>query len=383
MKFLSLYLFLSTLLLGNIADIPTDEAIKVKGKFSKNKKCVRCHLDIYKEFKHSKHRNSNILNNPAHKAMWENNPLSKEQKYVCAKCHAPAAENIDELINGTKQIESEDKSIDDGISCALCHRISDIHATDKGDKYVVSDTKRVYYGTRESKQRSDYHKIKTDNPIYKNGDVCLTCHTQHKKQKLLIDKQDSSKYCVFSKVDANVTKVSQNTKEENCITCHMPQVSGSFTDRFNSKTHAYHGFTALSKKMKNAEKYIDISLEKQDKSFEITIDNKMSHDLILHPTRIFKLKIYLNDKVVKTITFQKESQDKEYKPFSWLKEEIKYKNNILAKSKRTIEVDITLKPEDKVRAVLGYHVFNPKLAEKIGLEDKKSLEYKILINKKF
>ncbi|HIP02396.1 MAG TPA: hypothetical protein EYG75_02660 [Campylobacterales bacterium] len=380
---LILFLFLSTLLFGNIADIPRDEVIKVKGKFAPNKKCIRCHLDIYIEFKHSKHRHSNILNNAAHKAMWDGNPLSKEQKYVCATCHAPAAEDIEGLINGTAVAQEGDKSIDDGVSCAMCHRIADIHPTEKGDKYIVSDKKRVYYGTRESKQRSDYHKIKTDNPIFKNGDVCLTCHTQHKKQKLLIQKKSGEKYCVFSPVDENITKISQNTKEENCITCHMPQVRGSLTDRFDTPTHAYHGFSALSKKIKDAKKYIDLNLTKHSDSFEIIIHNKITHDIILHPTRLFKLKIYLNDKVVKTVEFQKESQDRDTKPLAWLKDEIKYKNNILAKSKKSVKVDIVLKDEDKVRAVLGYHVMKPELAKKIGLKDKKSTEFKILIDERF
>jgi len=42
-----------------------------------------------------------------------------------------------------------------------------------------------------------------------------------------------------------------------------------------------------------------------------------------------------------------------------------------------------LKDEDKVRAVLGYHVMKPELAKKIGLKDKKSTEFKILIDERF
>jgi nitrate reductase cytochrome c-type subunit len=380
---LAVILFLTSLF-GNISDIPDDKSIEVKGKFARNKRCVRCHLDIYKEFKHSKHRHSNILNNPSHKVMWEGNPLSKEQKYLCAKCHAPAAENIDELISGLKVVTEGDKSIDDGISCAMCHRIKSIHPTDKGDKYVISKKKRLYYGTRESKQRSDFHKIKTDNPIFKNGDLCLTCHAQHKKQKLLITDDDKNeKYCVFSKVEEEAGKKALNSKKENCITCHMPQVEGSFTDRFSTNTHAYHGFAALNPKMENIKKYIDLNLTKKDNSFEISIYNKSTHELLLHPTRLFKLEIYINEKKVKTVEFKKESQAGVYKPFTWLKNRIIYKNNIPAKSKKTIKVDIKLKPEDKIRAVLGYHTFDPQLAEKIGFKDKKSLEYKILIDERF
>ncbi len=31
-------------------------------------------------------------------------------------------------------------------------------------------------------------------------------------------------------------------KEQNCITCHMPQVKGSATNIRVSQTHAFHGF---------------------------------------------------------------------------------------------------------------------------------------------
>jgi nitrate reductase cytochrome c-type subunit len=386
MKYLLILLLFCVSGVANIFDIPTDKSISVKGKYARNKKCVRCHLDIYKEFKYSKHHFSNILNNPAHKAMWDGNPLSKEQKYVCASCHAPAAEDIDALISGAKSVDPKDKSITDGISCAFCHRIEDIHPTDKGDKYVVSKQKRVYFGTRESKQRSDFHKIKTDNPIYKNGNVCLTCHAHHKKQKLLILREEdnqTNRYCVFSKVDANVTEKAQNTKEENCITCHMPQVEGSFTDRFSTPTHAYHGFKALSTTIENSEKYIDINLTQGKETFNVILSNKMPHDLLLHPTRLFKLKIYVNDKLIQERTFQKESRDKQYKPLSWLKENVRYPHNLLAKNKITESVKYTLQPGDKVHVVLGYYVINPDIAKKVGLNDEKSTTWKVLREKTF
>jgi nitrate reductase cytochrome c-type subunit len=383
MKYLLIIsLFITTNIFGNIADIPGEESIKVEGKFARNKKCVRCHLDIYKEFKRSKHHKSNILNNPSHKAMWEGNPLSKEQKYVCATCHAPAAENIDDLISGKASAKDGDKSITDGISCAMCHRIEDIHKTGKGDKYILGSEKRTYYGLRDNIEKSDYHKIKLHNPKQKNGDMCLTCHAQHKKQKQLIV-NDSGRYCVFSKIDDKASKTAQNTEKENCLTCHMPRIRGSLTDRFDTDTHASHTFAALSTKIDKPERYIDLNLSKKETYFEVIINNKLPHDMILHPTRLFTLKVFINKDLVKTVEFKKEWKNENIKPFTWKKENIKYKNNIFAKSKKIIKIEKQTKPDDDIRVILGYHTFNPNLAKKINFTDKESLKNRVLIEKTF
>jgi len=387
MKFFILFCTLfSTFLFGNIAGFGSSEVLKVEGKFSRNKKCIRCHLDIYKEFQKSKHHLSNISNNPAHKAMWEGNPLSKEQKYVCAKCHAPAVENIDEVMRGDKVLEMSDKSLTDGISCAACHRIEDIRRTHKGNEYIISEKKRLFRGTRKNQQKSEYHDIELGNKHFKSADVCLTCHAHHKKQKQLIkNKKDGEiqRYCVFSGVDEKTSSQASNTKEENCITCHMPQVPGSHSDRVYVPTHASHTFAAISTRIQKPEKFIELNLIKEDDGFTIEVYNKMPHDLILHPTRIFVLKIFVNDKLLKEHTFKKPWKEADYKPLEWLKENIVYKENLLAKSKKCIKVKQNLKKEDRVRVELGYHIFNPKLAKEIGLKDKKSTEYKVFIEKRF
>lgn len=388
MKFFIIFSVLfTTLLFGNITGIASDEVLKVKGKFSRNKKCIRCHLDIYKEFQKSKHHLSNISNNPAHKAMWESNPLSKEQKYVCAKCHAPAVENIESVMSGKTALKMDDQSLTDGISCAACHRIEEVHPTPKGDKYIISDKKRRFFGTRKNKQRSEYHDINFKNRHFLNSNVCLTCHAHHKKQKLLIASRDESnqdtRYCVFTKVDQSTKDLASNSKEENCISCHMPQVPGSHSDRVYVPTHASHTFAAISTKIDKPEKFIDLNLTREETGFSVTVQNKLPHDLVLHPTRLFVLKIFVNDKLIKAHEFKKPWKKGNHKPLAWLKEKIVYKDNLLAKSKKVIDVQQALKKEDKVHAELGYYTFNPKLAEEIGFEDKDSLKYRVFIKKDF
>ncbi len=372
---------LSLLLNANIAIIPDNETIAVKGKFARNKKCIRCHLDIYKEFKHSAHHHSNILNNEAHKAMWQSNPLSKKQKYVCAKCHAPATQTIDKIIAGEEKILPTDISMDDGISCAFCHRIETTHPTDKGDHYILSKTKQKYFGSRKSQQKSDFHKIDSNNTTFKTGDICLSCHAHHKKQKLLIsNKKENSfeNFCVFSYVDENTTKTAQNNSSENCISCHMPKIYGSFTDRYSTPTHRSHKFLGLRNKFEDIKKYLDLILTLKEENLTVKLINKMPHDMILHPTRMFKLQIYADTTLLKETIFEKESQSKKIKPLVWLKDNINYKNNLLAKS--IFLQNLKLSPKTKqIKAVLGYYLIKPSIAKKIDLKNEKDTKFHILI----
>ncbi len=379
-----IFIFLTALFLSlnaNIFIIPDDKAIKIKGKFAKNKKCIRCHLDIYKEFKHSAHHHANILNNEAHKAMWQSNPLSKKQKYKCAKCHAPATREIKKIINGEKEISSSDASMDDAISCAFCHRIKGTHPTNRGDHYILSDTKRKYFGSRESRQKSDFHQIDSNNTAFKKGDICLSCHAHHKKQKLLISNKKEKgfeNFCVFSYVDENVTKTAQNNSNENCIECHMPEIDGSFTDRYSTSKHRSHKFLGLRNGFENIKKYLDLNLTKTKEGVKIRLINKMPHDMILHPTRMFKLQIYADSKLLKEIIFEKESQSKDIKPFVWLKDKIYYKNNLSAKTTFSQNIKLPQKTQ-QIKTVLGYFLIKPSIARKIGLENEKDTKFHILI----
>jgi hypothetical protein len=163
----------------------------------------------------------------------------------------------------------------------------------------------------------------------------------------------------------------------------MPRIRGSLTDRFDTDTHASHTFAALSTKIDKPERYIDLNLSKKETYFEVIINNKLPHDMILHPTRLFTLKVFINKDLVKTVEFKKEWKNENIKPFTWKKENIKYKNNIFAKSKKIIKIEKQTKPDDDIRVILGYHTFNPNLAKKINFTDKESLKYRVLIEKTF
>ncbi len=365
MKFIYTILFLSSFLSANIADIPKE--YEIKGHFASNKECVRCHLDIYMEFKDSKHQNSNILNNSFHKAMYSKNPLSKKERYICASCHAPTAKNIDKVMAGKAKMSKKNRQDTEGISCAYCHRIKSIAKHGKKHKNIINDKKLVYYGKRKQTLDSPFHDVNSSNKQFNRGDICLGCHTQHSRQKNLVAKKGQI-YCVYSKLDENESR-NPNTDKQNCITCHMPQVEGSLSDRLDTTTHAYHGFSGIGENITMLDKYVDINITKSDKGFEVAVTNNSSHNLLLHPTRGLFLKVHIekDEKIVKTfetIKFQKEAIVSKAKPLSWLKDRVDYKNSIKSKQTKRIDYKYIVASDEEIVVQLLYQRYKDDIAKK-------------------
>jgi nitrate reductase cytochrome c-type subunit len=373
MKLFLTLLFWTISLYANIYDIPLE--VKIDGDFAKNKDCVRCHLTIYKEFKRSKHYHSHLLSNEIHKAMYNNNPLSKNSEYICAECHAPATKDIEKVMQGTLAFDGKDTTHKEGISCAYCHRISDL--TQDGNKYhnKLSDEKTKYFGNRSNKSKSEFHKIVTGNEKFKNGDSCLACHSGHSRNKMLVLKESdqTEAYCVYSTLE-NPNQDSVNSGKDNCISCHMPQVKGSISDRVDTTTHAYHGFAGLSTGKEHLEKYVTLSVVDNQDSFEVSITNKAAHDLVVHPIRglYLEVEILKDQKQIRsfeTIEFKKESANIDAMPLEWLKDRIVYTNTIQSNQTKKISFPYKLQNSDTVHAKLYYKQMRDEIAQKVGIGD--------------
>ncbi len=57
------------------------------------------------------------------------------------------------------------------------------------------------------------------------------------------------------------------SRDENCITCHMPKVKGSATNIRVSKRHAYHGFAGVINRPELLSRYIDMGYRIGDGGF--------------------------------------------------------------------------------------------------------------------
>jgi len=127
------------------------------------------------------HANSTPQKDPIHASVWAKHPMNKKQdRYSCGKCHTPAANNLNDMLTPKKKALplADNKTQQEGISCAYCHRIKSIELHKKSNTNIISKKEKSYYGTLQNHIKSPYHEIKTDsNPNMQNGNVCIGCHS--------------------------------------------------------------------------------------------------------------------------------------------------------------------------------------------------------------
>lgn len=330
--------------------------------------CAKCHPLIVSEYEDSMHRNSTYYNDEIHKAVWDVHPLKQKDKYsTCAECHAPNAKN-----------EEEYKA---GITCFDCHKITDIEHHKDLNRNVYSKDKKMLYSAQEGREKdilkykvessmfglskkttgSPYHDIDYTKEIFYDGKVCMGCHS-HRQNSHGFD------LCVTDEKSAG-------SKDENCITCHMPKIEGSATTIRESLTHAYHGAFGPHNNPEMLSKYVELSLDNRGSSFSVSIDSKSPHALLTHPLRVVELRATLI-RGGKTIPLESQKFFKvigdEGKPtMPWLAKEVVSDNMIKAKEKRVINFNEALKSGDRVEVTLGFYKLSQMAAKKFGLENSK------------
>jgi len=355
-----------------------------------NATCQKCHPKIFKEYEGSFHKNASIYNDSVHKAIWDLHPAKKKGNYKCAKCHTPADHD---LVAGKTTLNKNDIQVKEPVSCLSCHQIESIEKHSKSNKNVMTKepktfftadkekkgTKLVYqdkksfFGMLKTRIGSPYHDIDYSNENFYDAQMCMGCHSH---------KQNANNFAIC---DLEV-KVDPSSKET-CISCHMPQTRGSFVNQKDSKTHAYHGTTALKMKPDMLSKYIELTLEKQEKGFKVFVKNLANHTLVPHPLRLSKLKVRIL-REGKTIVLDEKlfvrvigTDGKPSMP--WLATEVIKDTAIKAFEKREVVYSDMLQKGDELEAQFGYHIVNPKIAEKLKLEDEKLRKFVILKKQKF
>ena len=344
----------------------TSVLMAATASYAPNSECKECHPEIYEEYEKSMHRNSTIWTDPIHKAVWDLHPVNiKKQKYRCAKCHTPTADNISDMIGKTgKGIpDPSNETHTQGILCTYCHKIESI------EKGLISNTNKMadteykdYFGTRDNPQRTRHHyNVKNEN--FANGQVCMGCHS-HKKNK--------------AKLDVCVTDMGKVDDKENCITCHMPQLKGSMSTKNETATYAFHGFPGANLHKDMLTQYIDMKFIKAEKGFKISIYNQSPHDMMLHPMRFTQLLVSVEHagkvQEMKPEAFLRMiGKDKKPSP-PWIANAVVKDTMIKGKETRLINYDTVLEKGDKVEATLGYYLVKPQVVERFGIEKSKRLE---------
>ncbi len=252
-------------------------------KYLDNHSCKECHENIYEEFQSSYHA-KNYFNDEFHQKIADH--VDKE-KYSCATCHMPMANNLADLISGKAKPDINNKTHTDAISCYFCHTIAYVK---KAHKFNINtkarqakDYKPTLYGRLKNPDDNDKHTSLT-NPIYAKV-ACMGCHSH---------KRNDFNTTIFRAMDENQDSIK-------CIECHMPKVEGGAEkmDKRARGHHASHKFLGIHDK-EFRKKGVDLNISYDNNTLKITLKNKMAHPLIIQPARAkyIKIEIIRSDKVI-------------------------------------------------------------------------------------
>ncbi|MEA2047331.1 MAG: multiheme c-type cytochrome [Campylobacterota bacterium] len=328
--------------------------------FEPSQTCKSCHPTIYEEFESTQHAKASIFDDEIHAAVWKKHPKNtKMSSYACAKCHTPSASNYDALMKKHNGVvpDANDTTQREGISCAYCHRIESIEQGHMSNTNIIAKEGKVYFGSLKSHIASPFHKIKTDSKHFNSGNVCVGCHS-HKKNKY----------------DINVcsTNIDNELDGSNCVSCHMPKIKGSVSTMNKTKEHTFHGFPGTHAHQDMLTQYVDIILKRHKRTFDITIDNKSSHALALHPMRVMQLRVKIMrkskviDLAVKNFARVIGAEGKGTPP--WLANEVVQDTAVKANEKRVVTFNEVLEKGDVLEVTIGYFLVNPKMLKSLDLE---------------
>ncbi len=359
--------------------------------------CKGCHPTIYSEFYDSSHRKSSIFENKVHKGMWDLHPDKEKESYTCAKCHSPSdlalLKNLEE--NKKAMPEKNNAQTEEGISCVYCHSIKDVELHAQSNKNNLSLKDKVFYSASEKnkdqkskefkdevslfgmvkeKSGSPYHTIDYSNENIYTGKMCMGCHSH-------LQNDNNFDLC-------RVEEKGASNQETNCISCHMPKVAGTATSIKITKEHTYHGFNNGAKNQDLLAKYIKFDFIQNEKTFDITIKNEATHNLFLQPLRLALLKVsVLRDNKnfeLKTEEFARIIGKDGKATMPWLADSEVKNSMIKANETRVVNYDFQLRKDDKIEVIFGYYTVNPKMIEKLKLQDdEESKKFNILFSKFF
>jgi len=333
-------------------------------QFAKNKKCSECHPKIYEEYMTSQHANATVFKDKIHGAVFDKHPMkNKKEKYRCAKCHTPTADNLKELLTPKNGIlpDPNNETQNEAVACAYCHRITDIKHGKAMNSNIISKDVKTYITRSADLKKSSFHKTKTNTEIFENGKLCMGCHT-HKSNK--------KQFQVCS------TQEGKKSDKADCITCHMPKVDGKPSKYSEGKNqHRFHGFPGLHGDLSLLSKYVTLDFKHTDKNFTVSVDHQAPHSSTLHPLRMAKLLVSIerDGKIIKMkprklikIIGSKET-GKPTPP--WAATGIVKDTRIPANTKKDYKYNQVLQSKDKVTVKFGYLLVKPKALKKFKLEN--------------
>lgn len=262
-----------------------------------NHSCKECHEKIYEEYQTSYHAKG-YFDSVLHKKIADKVSM---QTYVCASCHMPMADNMEDVLSGKSRPDVNNKTHTDAVSCYFCHTIAYVQKAHTFNINTKAKQAKGYkptlYGRLENPDESDKHSSTSSNPLYAK-DVCIGCHS-HKLN------------------DNNVTIFRAMQSEQNslgCIRCHMPKVAGGVekVDKRARGEHVSHRFLGIHDEVFR-KTGVDINVSVKKAILTVTIHNKMGHPLIIQPARakFLKIEVYRKGTILWKNYLKSPSKDKQ------------------------------------------------------------------------
>jgi len=348
-----------------------------QSRYMDNHACKECHEGIYEEYQHSMHAKT-YFNDELHRKVADK---ADPNRYECAVCHMPMADNLEALVSGKARPDRHNKTHTDAISCYFCHTIAYVK---KAHRYNVNTKARqaenykpTLFGRLVNPDESDKHSS-VSNPVYAKQ-VCTGCHSH---------KLNEHNVTIFKAMDQKQDSLS-------CIKCHMPEVAGGAEkmDKRARGQHASHRFLGIHDKAFR-KTGIDINVTAFENRIEVTLYNKMTHPLIIQPARakFLKIEIVRNKKVIWRNYQTDPSEDKQgYFAYSFKKNGKTViipatategsVNNLNTKEKRVLQYNVPLLEKGDVITVSLYvQLAKSDCARVIKLEDKSLMEPSLIKN---
>ena len=353
-----------------------------QNKYLDNHSCNECHEKIYEEYQSSAHVKS-YFSDELHRKIADK---VDSEKYTCATCHMPMANNLKDLIDGKARPDKNNKTHTDAISCYLCHTIAYVKTAHKFNINTkarqAKNFKPTLYGRLDTPDECDKHSS-SKNPIY-GKKVCMGCHSH---------KLNDNNVTIFRAMDKKQDSIG-------CIKCHMPEISGG-AEKINKKTrehHASHKFLGIYDKKFRATG-LDINITLTDDTVEVKLTNKMGHPLIVQPARVkyLEVKVLRDNKEIwknyktepnedKEVFFEYRFKDKEGRkiviPASAYSNEA---TNLNSKESKIVRYTVALKKGDTIKATMYVRFAKKDCQSVITLKSKLFKERQILkeVIKKF
>lgn len=186
--------------------------------------CQVCHEQVVLEFRESLHARAHHSKDPVYGAMRAMRTV-KQGDHVpaaCANCH-----------NSRDTTNHESAAAQAGVTCATCHQVSGVHATDgrKGIAALVVGPERLFRGPHNVPDgTSPVHANGPALPAIADGKtLCLACHGEEQNPAGIATCTTGPEY-------------EASSDSRSCTSCHMPEVPGAAGAVTTRKTHRSHAF---------------------------------------------------------------------------------------------------------------------------------------------